>query len=79
MWTHYISHNAQQQDFQGIWRIVHLLQSFNLQVMHSLDVPERARKLIVFMGRIRAGYPAIGTQHLALFSTFFRFANDLDG
>jgi len=27
--THYFSHNAHNLDFQGIWRIVHLLQSFN--------------------------------------------------
>jgi hypothetical protein len=33
--------------------------------MHSLDVPEHPRKLIVFMARIRGLYPAIGTWHLA--------------
>ena len=33
----------------------------NLQVIHSLDVAEQARKLIVFMGWIRRGYLAIGT------------------
>jgi hypothetical protein len=34
--------------------------------MHSLDVPEHARKFIVFMARIRGLYPAIGTWRLAL-------------
>jgi hypothetical protein len=28
--------------------------------MHSPDVPEHTRKLIVFMARIRGAYPAIG-------------------
>jgi hypothetical protein len=32
----------------------------NLQVIHSLDVAERARKLIVFMEWIRGDYLAIG-------------------
>jgi hypothetical protein len=28
--------------------------------MHSLDVPEHPRKLIVFIGRITGGYSAFG-------------------
>jgi hypothetical protein len=32
-----------------------------LRVMHSLDVPQHTRKLIVFMGRITGGYLALST------------------
>jgi hypothetical protein len=45
----------------GIGELYTCYNRSKFQVMHSLDVPERPRKLIVFIGWIRAGYPAIGT------------------
>jgi hypothetical protein len=45
------------------WEFRELYTCYNrskFEVMHSLDVPERPRKLIVFIGRITAGYSAFG-------------------
>jgi hypothetical protein len=48
--------------------------------MHSLDVPEHPRKLIVFMGWITGGYPALGTSTgLLVFGTFLFRNPDMDG
>jgi hypothetical protein len=45
----------------GIGELYTCYNRSKFQVMHSLDVPERPRKLIVFIGRITGGYPAFGT------------------
>src|SRR3954467_604804 len=45
------------------WEFRELYTCYNrskFEVMHSLDVPERSRKLNVFMGWITGGYQAFG-------------------